>query len=522
MLMKQLFLIILLFRSVSEASESESTDILYLSDFQGRALGENDGWILSKDPLYEGQKVSIEAPSHSELKNEREIVLKKENKFYGLGTLFKEPISNSDLDEFVVQYEVRLPDRFPCGGAYLKFLRLPFYKEELENLGKDTPYSLMFGPDKCGNTDKVHFIMQKYNPATDTWEEKHLENSPKIRTDGYSHLYTLFLDNRDNSYEIFIDKKSVSKGALMDSMDPPIELEPMIYDSNDTKPTDWDDDEFIPDPNDRKPEDWDESELPTIPDPNAKVPDGWLENEPPKIPDTSAPIPEGWNEEEDGLFEPPLVDNPNCKGAVGCGTWDPPIIANPKYKGIWTAQLIENPNYKGEFVPKKIPNLSYYKVEHPAELAPMAGVAIEIWTTMGGIAMDNVLVAKSLTSAFEYASRTWEPKFEVQEKAMEDVKKEAMKAQEKDREKVDMLSGFKDVFGEWADKVPEFFNEPSRVFGTILAVFLGLAVAVKMFSGGKKVDEPKGVREGDEGVEETKDNATQPDQKKGESKDLTD
>ena len=29
----------------------------------------------------------------------------------------------------------------------------------------DTPYTIMFGPDKCGETNKVHFILRHKNPV---------------------------------------------------------------------------------------------------------------------------------------------------------------------------------------------------------------------------------------------------------------------------------------------------------------------------------------------------------------------
>ena len=36
----------------------------------------------------------------------------------------------------------------------------------------DTPYTIMFGPDKCGETNKVHFILRHKSPVTGEWEEK--------------------------------------------------------------------------------------------------------------------------------------------------------------------------------------------------------------------------------------------------------------------------------------------------------------------------------------------------------------
>lgn len=45
-----------------------------------------------------------------------------------------------------------------CGGAYLKLLSLDSTKkkdQDLKNFHDKTPYTIMFGPDKCGNDHKV-------------------------------------------------------------------------------------------------------------------------------------------------------------------------------------------------------------------------------------------------------------------------------------------------------------------------------------------------------------------------------
>ena len=36
-----------------------------------------------------------------------------------------------------------------------------------------TPYTIMFGPDKCGSDAKLHFIFRHINPMNKTIEEKH-------------------------------------------------------------------------------------------------------------------------------------------------------------------------------------------------------------------------------------------------------------------------------------------------------------------------------------------------------------
>eukprot|EP00953_Heterococcus_sp_UTEX-ZZ885_P008507 5102-Heterococcus_DN1.PRE.3 len=197
------------------------------------------------------------------------------------------------------------------------------------------PYYSMFGPDKCGATDKVHFILQHRNPVSGVWEEKHLADAPRIRGDKKHHVYTLALRPSDSSYEIYIDTKSESKGSLLEAMTPPINPPEMIDDPSDHKPADWVDEATIADPTATKPEDWDEDAPLRIPDEHATKPDDWSEDTPLLIADPEAEQPENWDEEEDGIYEAPQVRNPECESLAGCGPWHPPMIANPE----WLASL---------------------------------------------------------------------------------------------------------------------------------------------------------------------------------------
>jgi calnexin len=54
-----------------------------------------------------------------------------------------------------------------CGGGYMKLLSKGAEKD-LKNFQDKTPYTIMFGPDKCGMTSKVHFIIRYENPKNHT------------------------------------------------------------------------------------------------------------------------------------------------------------------------------------------------------------------------------------------------------------------------------------------------------------------------------------------------------------------
>jgi len=52
-------------------------------------------------------------------------------------------------------------------------------------------------------------------------------------------------------------------------------------------------------------------------------------------------------------------------------------------------------------------NPSYFEDEHPHNLPSIGALAVEIWTTNGGIQMDNFVVSYDEEAANEYALKTW-------------------------------------------------------------------------------------------------------------------
>ena len=141
-------------------------------------------------------------------------------------------------------------DGLECGGAYLKLLQenKALHREEFSNA---SPYIIMFGPDKCGATNKVHFIFRHKNPKTGEYEEKHLTNPPMARIVKTTSLYTLIV-KPDNSFEIKIDGESIRNGTLLEDFSPAVNPDKEIDDPNDKKPEDWVDDKKIPDPDAKK------------------------------------------------------------------------------------------------------------------------------------------------------------------------------------------------------------------------------------------------------------------------------
>ncbi|KAL3266437.1 hypothetical protein HHI36_010610 [Cryptolaemus montrouzieri] len=360
---------------------------------------------------YDGEW-KIESPLRDGLIGDKGLVLKTQAKHAAISSPLKRPFVFQDKP-LIVQYEVTLQDGQQCGGAYLKLLSKSSQPLHLEQFHDKTPYTIMFGPDKCGGDYKLHFIFNHRNPINGSIQEKHSkkpsERLEDLINDKHPHLYTLVL-NPDNSFEIFIDNKLVNSGTLLDDFMPAVNPPAEIEDPTDKKPEDWDEREKIPDPAAVKPEDWDDDAPAQIIDESATKPDGWLDNEQPHIADPNAQKPVDWDSEMDGEWEPPLIDNPACESAPGCGTWEPPLVNNPAFKGKWRAPLIDNPNYKGKWRPKLIPNPDYFEDKTPFKMTSVEAIGFELWSMSKDILFDNIIITEEITIAQQWAADTFQKK----------------------------------------------------------------------------------------------------------------
>lgn len=328
----------------------------------------------------------------------------------------------------VLQYELKLSEGLTCGGAYLKFLTASA-EFDASGLVEDTPYVVMFGPDKCGATNKVHLIIKHKSPSGQI-EEKHLKSPPLILQDTDTHVYTAVLQPSDNTYEVLIDGESKKSGSLFEDFEPPFNPPEEIDDPEDKKPNDWVDEVRIPDSSASKPEDWDEDAPVSIEDEEAEKPEGWLDDEPAEIADPEAEKPDDWDDEEDGDWEAPTIANPACTAGPGCGQWKRPVKPNPAYKGKWSAPLIDNPAYKGPWSPKKIANPDYFLDEEPlANVGKVGGVAIEVWTMDNNYYFSNILVDQDPSVAEKARDQYWQPKQALESAQKEKAAKEAAAAE---------------------------------------------------------------------------------------------
>ncbi|KAK5108840.1 hypothetical protein LTR62_007730 [Meristemomyces frigidus] len=421
---------------------------------------------------------SVEEPTVLRgIDGDKGLVLKDKAAHHAISAKFPKAISNKD-NTLVVQYEVKLQGGLECGGAYMKLLQdnKALHAEEFSNA---SPYIIMFGPDKCGSTNKVHFIFRHKNPKSGEYEEKHLSSPPSARITKTTSLYTLIV-RPDQTFEIKIDGGSVKNGSLLEDFTPAVNPDKEIDDAKDEKPADWVEESRIADPEATKPEDWDEDAPYEIVDEEAEMPSDWLENEPTMVADPEAEKPEDWDDEEDGDWVAPMVPNPKGESASGLGPWTKPMIRNPAYKGKWSAPQIDNPAYKGIWSPRKIANPDYFEDKAPAAFEPMGAIGFEIWTMQNDILFDNIYIGHSEADAEALKAETFDVKLAVEKQEEEAT---MPKPDEKKDPKSPMDLNFMDdpVFYV-KEKVQLFFEiakrDPMEAVRFVPEVAGGLAVGV--------------------------------------------
>ncbi|XAR67806.1 hypothetical protein NMG60_11002721 [Bertholletia excelsa] len=469
-----------------------SSDPIFYESFDESFEGR---WVVSEKEDYKGVWKHEKSEGHDEYG----LLVSEKARKYAIVKELDKPVNLKD-GTIVLQFETRFQNGLECGGAYLKYLRPQEAGWAPKEFDNESPYSIMFGPDKCGATNKVHFILKHKNPKSGGYIEHHLKFPPSVPSDKQTHVYTAIL-KPDNELRILIDGEEKKKANFLssDDFDPALIPAKTIPDPEDKKPEDWDERAKIPDPDAVKPDDWDEDAPMEIEDEDAVKPEGWLDDEPEEIDDPEATKPEDWDDEEDGEWEAPKIDNPKCETAPGCGEWKRPMKRNPAYKGKWHAPLIDNPNYKGIWKPQEIPNPDYFELDKP-NFEDITAIGIEIWTMQDGILFGNILIADDEVVAESYRDTAWKAKFTVE--------KEKQKAEEEAAALSDGLKGYQkpvfDVLYKIADipflsehkhKILDLIEkaekQPNLTIGIIVSIIVVvLTVLIKILFGGKK---PAGV-----------------------------
>jgi calreticulin len=361
------------------AIQSTLSTVYFSEDFNGDW---ESRWVVSTHKQAEGLagKWDLSAGKYySDPQEDKGLHTSQDARFYSISAKMKD-FSNKDKT-LVVQYRVKHEQNIDCGGGYLKLL--PAGVDQATFNG-DSNYNIMFGPDICGSTKRVHLIFNYKG-------KNHLLNKQvPCESDEVSHLYTLVV-KPDNTYEIKIDNKQKAAGKLDEDWD--VLPAKKIKDPKVSKPTDWVDEKEIADPEDKKPEGWDDISK-EISDPEAKKPEDW----------------------DDDLD----------------GAWESPKVPNPEYKGEWRAKMIPNPAYKGEWVHPEIDNPDYKYDPNIYAFDSNGIIGIEIWQVKAGSIFDDFLVTDSVEEADAAAEKVLK-RIEGEKKHKEEEEKKKREEEEKKR-----------------------------------------------------------------------------------------
>lgn len=363
---------------------------------------------------YDGEW-AVESTNVSSMAGDNALVLKSAAKHHGIAVKLDRPYAFSGKP-FIFQYDVKFMNGQECGGAYVKLLQKGSLSD-LKDLNDKTPFTIMFGPDKCGKETHLRFIFQHQNPQTHAYDEKHWIEPSTLKTEDWinskkSHLYTLII-NPDSTFKVLVDQSEVGSGSLLEDVKPPVNPPAEVDDPEDRKPEDWDERKTITDAKAVKPANWDEDAPEMVPNTAASIPAGWLVDEPQMTYDETAVKPEDWDVEMDGEWEAPQIENPKCKD-VGCGEWEAPMIDNPQCKnggcGPWTAPMIENSAYKGKWAPRRMSNPDFFEDKEPYKMTSIDALALELWSISNEVSFDNFLITDDKAVADKVAAATWKLK----------------------------------------------------------------------------------------------------------------
>jgi calreticulin len=312
-------------------------------------------WVVSdwkKDKGEAGEWGLSAGKYFTDESKERGLKTLTDARFYDIATTIKEGFSNKGKT-LIIQLSVKHEQNIDCGGGYIKLIPESSLTDLKDFQGgeQETKYNIMFGPDICGYTKRVHFILNKKGT-------NHLikEDVP-AESDDLTHVYTGVL-NPDNTFKIYVDGVEKKSGAIPDYWNilPPKK----INDPSQSKPSDWVDERLIDDPDDKKPEGWDDI--------------------PAEVLDPAATKPDDWDDDLDGEWEAPKIANPDYKGP-----WHPKKIDNPAYKGPWVHPQIDNPEYKDDPELYAFDNFKY--------------LGIDVWQVKSGTIFSHFLLTDDWDTA---------------------------------------------------------------------------------------------------------------------------
>jgi calreticulin len=147
----------------------------------------------------------------NDAEKDKGIQTSQDARFYKLSATFPK-FTNKDKP-LVIQYSVKHEQSQDCGGAYIKVGPGPLDQEKFEG---ETKYNVMFGPDVCGSTKRVHFIVNYKG-------QNHLiKREVRPETDIYTHLYTaVIFPNQTYEFALTTRSSSLARSSRIGTFLPP-------------------------------------------------------------------------------------------------------------------------------------------------------------------------------------------------------------------------------------------------------------------------------------------------------------
>jgi len=334
-------------------------------------------WIFSRWKEEDG-KMGRWSLHGGKYNHDRGLVTTENEKHYTVSAHFM-PFTNEG-EELYIQYEVTLFQKdLLCGGAYMK---IGPTMEDPRTFGGETPFNIMFGPDRCHSLGRTHVVFQYEGKSVPKKYDIGWKQDPQFR----NTLYRLAIFP-NNTARVDIDMEKRYIGDMRNDWEI---IEP----------------KRIPDPDDEMPLDWHVE--PMIDDPTDKQPEKWTDER--RIEDMDAKPPVDWDEDVDGRWLRPHKDNPEWRGP-----WHIRRIHNPEYKGFWEPKLIPNPEY--------VPNDKVYMWEN------FGYVGFDLWQVFSGTMFDNIVITSNRTVADQWAEK-WKKNKALEQKAIDDEKARAKQLEE--------------------------------------------------------------------------------------------
>lgn len=168
----------------------------------------------------------------SVVKGDRALTIPETAKRYGLSTKVTS-MDHLPEKEVVLQYEAKFDQGIAYGNAYVK---LPAGQFDSASLKRAKFYSIMFGSDKCGSTDKVRFIFQSTNPVTGKIAEHPLRERPSVASTLTKRLICTLSSSGLMAYLSLTLTMSQRKTVILaDKLYPPVQPQKEIDDRDDRK-----------------------------------------------------------------------------------------------------------------------------------------------------------------------------------------------------------------------------------------------------------------------------------------------